>query len=154
MYFAHLFYLQHGLGVLSGAFCATSFHRFAHKAPWNMYIGSFGILAFASACALAGNYKLLGSIGCILAIILMGSPLATLKTVLTEKSTASLPFLTSFTGWCNALAWSSYGLLVAHDAMIYGPNLVGLTLASFQLFLFVLFGFPKASTLPASKTIF
>ena len=41
-----------------------------------------------------------------------------MSTVIRDRSTASLPFTTSFATWCNALSWSAYGLLVAHDIMV------------------------------------
>ena len=133
-------------GVLSGGYCALTYHRFALRSPWQLYAGASAIALVAAFLSYLRNFQLLGSIGCVLAVILMASPLATIGTVLRDKSTAALPFATSFSGWCNALSWSAYGLLVANDAMIYGPNLVGLALASVQMLLFVLFGFPKATS--------
>ena len=76
------------------------------------------IIAFSTGCAYLGNYQLLGSLGCVLAIVLTGSPLATLRTVLKDKSTAALPFITSLAAFCNSASWSLYGLLVANDAMV------------------------------------
>ena len=88
------------------------------------------------------NPSKIGLIGCSLAVLVCGSPLATLGTVLKNKSTAALPFANSFTTWLNALCWFSYGILVAHDIMIFGPNGVGLALASVQMLMFALFGLP------------
>ena len=62
--------------------------------------------------------KMVGLLGCCLAVIVMGSPLATLKTVLTDKSTASLPFWTSISGWINSLSWLAYGIIIANDPMV------------------------------------
>jgi uncharacterized protein with PQ loop repeat len=95
-----------------------SYHRHATVKPMTQYLGSAAIIAFASAAAYMGNFKLLGSMGCVLAVILTGSPLATLRTVVKEKSTASLPLLTSASAWMNSCSWSLYGLLVAHDPMV------------------------------------
>jgi hypothetical protein len=54
-------------------------------------------------------------------------------------------------GFCNSLSWSAYGLLVANDVMIYGPNLVGLFLSSIQMLLFAVFGLPPSrAALPKS----
>ena len=55
------------------------------------------------------NPSKIGLIGCSLAVLVCGSPLATLGTVLKNKSTAALPFANSFTTWLNALCWFSYG---------------------------------------------
>ncbi|RYY86187.1 hypothetical protein EON63_06140 [archaeon] len=48
----------------------------------------------------------------------MGSPLATLKTVMRDQSTAALPFGVSLMTWGNALCWSLYGLILAQDPMV------------------------------------
>jgi solute carrier family 50 protein (sugar transporter) len=85
-------------GILSGAFCVSSYHKYAAKSSKEMYFIAAGIVALATGCAMLGNSQLLGSIGCALSVLLMASPLATLKTVITEKSTASLPFGISFCG--------------------------------------------------------
>lgn len=87
----------------------------------------------------------LGLIGCALAVILAGSPLATLANVIKEKTTKSLSFNFTFATWMNAISWLLYGVLVANDPMIYGPNAFGLFLASIQLLLFAVYGFPNDS---------
>jgi hypothetical protein len=102
----------------SGAACIASYHRYAKEKPVTQYFGAAAIIAFASALAFKGNFQLLGSLGCVLAVILTGSPLATLRTVLKDKSTAALPVLTSASAWFNSCSWSLYGLLVAHDPMV------------------------------------
>lgn len=88
------------------------------------------------------NASKIGLIGCSLAVVLSGSPLATVGTVLKDKSTAALPFENSLSTWLNALCWFLYGTLVAHDIMIFGPNGMGLGLASIQMLMFVLYGLP------------
>ena len=134
--------------------CVLTYQKFTQESPVSLYIGSFLILALSTFLAIKGNWKLLGSIGCCLAVAVSGSPLATVGTVLKDKSTAALPFLTSFTTWMNAFSWSLYGVLIANDPMIYGPNLLGLALASIQMSLFVLFGLPPAATTSKTKAIF
>jgi len=147
-------FIPNGIGILAGAGCVAAYHRYAPKAPTAIYAVAAAVIALCTFLFTKGNYQLLGYIGCILAVVLSGSPLATLKTVVKDKSTASLPFLPSLTTWLNALSWASYGLLVAHDPMIYGPNLMGFSLASIQLLLFAVFGFAPASTPAAAKKIF
>merc|ERR1711998_662155 len=71
---------------------------------------------------------------------MMGAPLAVLMTVLEEKSTRALPFMTSCVSFGNTLTWTLYGIFVANDAIIYIPNLAGLCLASFQMSLFAVYG--------------
>lgn len=53
----------------------------------------------------------------------------------------ALPFATSLTAWGNALSWSLYGLLIVNNPLIYGPNLMGFLLTSFQMSLFFVYGF-------------
>ena len=43
--------------------------------PYNLYALATSIIGFSSFIFLKGNYKLLGSLGCALAVILSGSPL-------------------------------------------------------------------------------
>jgi solute carrier family 50 protein (sugar transporter) len=105
-------------GILSGAACVTAYQAVAKSVDVLLYGGSFFIIFFSTLLLYLGNFKLLGSLGCILCVILMGSPLATLRIVLRDKSTASLPFGISFTNWCNSLSWSLYGVVLAKDALV------------------------------------
>ena len=138
--------VPNAIGCIAGASCVLTYQRYTENSPITLYIGSLLILILSTLLAIQGNWKLLGTIGCVLAVAVSGSPLATVGTVLKDKSTAALPFLTSFTTWMNAFSWSLYGVLIANDPMIYGPNLLGLVLASIQMSLFVLFGLPPPTT--------
>lgn len=141
------------IGIFTGAGCMMSYQRYSSKSPMSLYIVSSSIIAIASILAYLGNFQILGLIGCALAVILSGSPLATLKTVIKTKSTAALPFSMSLTTFFNALSWMLYGILVAHDPMIYGPNSLGLLLAMIQLSLFAVLGFGDSNKQPV-KAIF
>ena len=145
--------VPNAIGCIAGASCVLTYQRYAEQSPVTLYLGSFLILAISTLLAFQGNWKLLGSIGCVLAVAVSGSPLATVGTVLKEKSTSALPFLTSFTTFLNAFSWSLYGVLIANDPMIYGPNLLGLALASIQMSLFVIFGLPPPAA-PKTKALF
>lgn len=180
--------VPNAIGVFTGAGCIAGYHRFATTKPVSMYACAAALIAFSTMLAVQGNFKLLGSLGCVLAVILTGSPLATLKTVIKDRSTAALPVATSTAGWLNACSWSLYGILVAHDPMvssellcynyhhvtlssnfeiftsfehnsltfiehqIYGPNLVGLFLATIQMSLYLIFGLPPRNV--AKQTVF
>lgn len=146
--------IPNAIGCVAGATCVLTYQRYTEQSPVTLYLGSFLILAVSTLLAFQGNWKLLGSIGCFLAVAVSGSPLATVGTVLKDKSTASLPFLTSFATFMNALSWASYGILIANDPMIYGPNLLGLVLASLQMSLFVLFGLPPQQVNTKTKSLF
>jgi solute carrier family 50 (sugar transporter) len=144
--------VPNGIGILAGLICVAGYHRYVNPKPVNLYAGAAAIIAFSTTCYYLKNYQLLGLLGCALAVLVTGSPLATLRTVIKEKSTASLPLLTSASAFCNSCSWSMYGLMVANDPMIYGPNLLGLALASVQMSLYLIFGLPPKT--PAAKAIF
>jgi hypothetical protein len=46
--------------------------------------------------------------------------------------------------FCNASAWASYGIFVAGDPIIWGPNVLGLGAACVQLGLFAKYGIHKS----------
>lgn len=117
-------FIPNAIGILSGTFCFGAYKRYSEASDIQITIGAFLITAFAVSLYFSRNADLLGLIGCGIAVILMGSPLATLSTVIKDKSTASMPFLTSLATWCNGLSWMSYGLLIANDPMVNFPSLL------------------------------
>lgn len=108
------------LGVFAGLFSAFIFQMFTPKGstPLKEYGASLSAILVASHFFIQKRADFVGYIGCALAVILMGSPLATLKTVIANKSTDSLPLSTSVVTFFNALSWTLYGLLVAGDKMV------------------------------------
>lgn len=80
----------------------------------------------------------LGMFASTLFIILSGSPLSTIKAVISTRNSASI--LGSLTGAqvTNTLLWSAYGLAVK-DLFVWGPNVIGFSLGLIQLLLKVLF---------------
>ena len=141
-------------GILAGIACVSIYHTYAQTVEQRYYIVSLSILILSITLGTFGMVDWLGSIGVCMAIFLMGSPLATLATVIKEKNTNALPFYTSLTTFMNALSWFLYGAVEAHDPMIYTPNFIGLMLATVQLCLFVIYGMPKAQTgLPSYTTV-
>jgi len=129
-------------GICTALVCARIFHVYAREKPWKLYSAALAILVVASILANAGAVSSIGLLGCILSVLLSGSPLAVMGTVWKEKSTASLPFAISLILWVNSFSWMSYGLFIANDPMIYGPNILGFALSCAQMSLFVLFGLP------------
>jgi len=111
-------------GALVGLLCSSVYQYFCSETPANLYLITTSLILASSVLFAGRNFKFLGYLGCSLAIILMGSPLATLKTVISEKSTASLPFWTSVSTWLNALSWSLYGIFVAGDGMVISTFLL------------------------------
>eukprot|EP00568_Trieres_chinensis_P012056 CAMPEP_0183297868 /NCGR_PEP_ID=MMETSP0160_2-20130417/5036_1 /TAXON_ID=2839 ORGANISM="Odontella Sinensis, Strain Grunow 1884" /NCGR_SAMPLE_ID=MMETSP0160_2 /ASSEMBLY_ACC=CAM_ASM_000250 /LENGTH=294 /DNA_ID=CAMNT_0025459765 /DNA_START=65 /DNA_END=949 /DNA_ORIENTATION=+ len=89
-----------------------------------------------ASVAVAG--KALGLFASALFVILSGSPLSTIGTVVKNGDASSI--LAPLTGAqvINTSLWSAYGLAV-RDRFIWGPNVVGLVLGLVQLSLKILF---------------
>eukprot|EP01059_Diplonema_ambulator_P008743 TRINITY_DN18467_c0_g1_i2.p1 TRINITY_DN18467_c0_g1~~TRINITY_DN18467_c0_g1_i2.p1 ORF type:complete len:222 (+),score=33.03 TRINITY_DN18467_c0_g1_i2:77-742(+) len=85
--------------------------------------------------------SLVGLTGCIVIVLMMGGPLATIRQVISDRSTATLPFPTAAATFLNCSLWSLYGLLIVDDIFIYAPNLMGLASGTAQLCLFFKYGF-------------
>lgn len=73
------------------------------------------------------------------AVILMASPLAVVKTVIRDKSTASMPFPVSLAMFLNGTAWGSYGWFVTADPYVWIPNILGAASGIVQLSLFAIY---------------
>ncbi len=111
--------VPNALGICTGLFCVYAYKKHSPlSADLPISLFACGIVLFALSLYLSNAAETLGLLGCCLAVLLMGSPLAAMSTVIRDKSTASMPFFTSFTTWCNALSWSMYGLLVANDPLV------------------------------------
>ena len=138
-------------GTLSGITCIIMYLLYSELViPFAYMAVCFAIVFTAIFCIFAlkgqeilgfSNVQIVGLIGCTMSVIMMGSPLSALSRIISEKSTRSMPFYTSLSAFLNGLGWSSYGLLICHDYNIYGPNLVGLSLATVQLALYAIYGF-------------
>jgi uncharacterized protein with PQ loop repeat len=129
-------------GLLVGIICTAAYQTFTHDTKKEVFLVSGLVLILALYFAIINAAYPLGLIGVCLSVILMGSPLATLRTVIEEKSTNSLPFATSLSTFLNALSWSLYGIIEANDPIVYIPNSIGFFLACIQLSLYVIYGLP------------
>jgi len=105
-------------GVITGIICVYSYNKFTSSPPVRLYVAASVIVIFAFIFATNNDYNSIGLIGCGLAVVLSGSPLATVRTVIKDKSTLSLPFLPSVFTWLNACSWTLYGLQIANDPMV------------------------------------
>ncbi|KAK9673156.1 hypothetical protein RND81_12G149900 [Saponaria officinalis] len=74
----------------------------------------------------------IGLIGAALNIVMYGSPLAALGTVLRSKSVEYMPFLLSFCVFLNGGVWTVYAFLV-NDPFLGVPNAIGFILGAVQL---------------------
>lgn len=132
-----------GAGIIAGLIYTGIFAKYTHISMLKYYAGSIAILAPMLTSHLwldtSNAIQLLGSFGCASAVILMASPLATLKNVIKDKSTESIPFVMSLSMFLNGISWGSYGWFVAGDPYIYLPNILGTVAATAQLSLFAIY---------------
>jgi len=71
------------------------------------YAGSAAIVGgtCVAAATMPNALDVVGMTGCVMAVILLSSPLAVMGKVIKEKSTAALPFGASLAGFLNASTW-------------------------------------------------
>lgn len=131
--------------VVVGGICTTIFQNNSKdRIPKLFYAFSFVVILPSLVFGFRGDSVSLGLMGVFVSILLMGSPLSTVTTVLKERRTDSMPFKTSFAAFLNSLSWSLYGYIIANDLMLWLPAVIGLLLATFQLTLFAFFGLPSS----------
>mmetsp|Transcript_30359 Transcript_30359/g.30858 ORF Transcript_30359/g.30858 Transcript_30359/m.30858 type:complete len:207 (-) Transcript_30359:47-667(-) len=134
--------IPNGSGLLAGAGCTYVYHQYCTSSPRRLYTAGMVVVLASLYFACSNDAPSVGYIGCGLSVLVMGSPLATLRNVISERSTISMPFSLSLSAWMNALSWLMYGLIVANDPIIYLPNLLGFLLTSLQMSLFIVYGLP------------
>lgn len=144
----HLLWRPPRAGLLFGLYYTNEYRKYSEGVLGKYVAGAGAIVAAVGAMLatlpLADAAHYIGLTGCTLAVILMGSPLATLKTVIETKNTSAMPFATSLATFFNAASWTGYGFLVANDPMVWGPNTLGLVAACVQMGLFAKYGIHTA----------
>jgi len=81
----------------------------------------------------------LGLVGSGVCIIMFGSPLSTMRTVILNKNTASMHFGLSLCGTACSLCWFLLGFFQLDDKFVWGPNSVAFVLSCIQMLLFVVY---------------
>jgi solute carrier family 50 protein (sugar transporter) len=84
--------------------------------------------------SLVNVQSILGIYASGLFIILSGSPLSTINTVLSTRNAGSILLSLTLAQVTNTALWSVYGLAIK-DKFVYGPNMVGLGFGIIQLLL-------------------
>ncbi|KAM6545151.1 hypothetical protein CsatB_025887 [Cannabis sativa] len=109
-------------------------------------VGFFGLAILVTRLALEGDARTnaIGFLGAGLNIIMYGSPLAAMKTVVTSKSVEYMPFLLSFFQFLNGGIWTLYAILV-QDYFLMVPNGTGFILGIAQLVLYAIYKNAKPS---------
>ena len=72
-------------------------------------IGAAGLLGTYAAAALLPHetaLNVLGYTGVGFVVVMFGGPLATMRTVIEQRSTASLPFAFTIAAFVNCLTWT------------------------------------------------
>lgn len=105
-------------GALIGVGCICSYEAMSPVFNRSVYAALVLVCLFVTGLAFCESGENIGLVGCLATILLMGAPLATLSTVIKEKSTASIPFNQSLMSFFNSLSWALYGYLVADDIMV------------------------------------
>jgi len=129
------------IGVVVGIFGTVTYEVYSFiSIPTSYYILSFSIMGSAFVFGMMKLVVVLGMMGVFLAIAVYAAPLATIRTVLKDKSTESMPFAICLTAWLSSLAWTLYGGVVV-DWNVLVPSIIGLCLATTQLALYGIYGF-------------
>mmetsp|Transcript_8142 Transcript_8142/g.30029 ORF Transcript_8142/g.30029 Transcript_8142/m.30029 type:complete len:252 (+) Transcript_8142:221-976(+) len=136
---------------LFGTFYVAVFSYYtSHNVSYHLLFGALFMLSVGLSVLLYDdNRKFVGYLACTVAVVFLSSPLAALGTVIKERSTRSMPFLTSFTTWLNASAWFIFGYFLRNDAFIYVPNALGVIASSMQLLLFLVYASQPAGEMVA-----
>ena len=79
--------------------------------------------------------QLIGSVGCIIVVLLFASPLVVLRQVIQSKDARSIPLPFTVACTVNCFLWTMYGVWGVSDFYIYFPNALGLILSVAQLIL-------------------
>ncbi|KAJ4955713.1 hypothetical protein NE237_012496 [Protea cynaroides] len=110
--------------------------------------GFLAAVLLATSLAMHGDVRIdvLGFICAGLNIVMYGSPLVVMKTVVTTKSVEYMPFFLSFFLFLNGGIWAFYAFLVG-DYFLGVPNGMGFLLGIAQLGLYAIYRNPKASSL-------
>ena len=135
------------------AFCFGAYYVYQfnlYKAPHVNMTPQYAAIAIAAAATGGLCIGLpddagfiIGHCAIVIVAVMFGGPLASISTVLKDKSTKSLPFAFTVATLVNCVAWSSYGIFVIDDYIVWLPNMLGLAAAIAQLGLFAKFGIHK-----------
>lgn len=108
--------------------------------------------------------NILGLFASAFTIAMNGSPLSTMKTVISERNSASILGRLTVAQIINATLWTAYGTIV-RQVFVWGPNSIGLVLGLVQLALKAVypsnpvcelpddFGFTPSSAIPADPEL-
>ncbi|KAJ3691819.1 hypothetical protein LUZ61_000090 [Rhynchospora tenuis] len=111
-------------------------------------VGAFGAVFLVTWFGIhdeSARIGVIGTIGAFLNILMYGSPLAAVKTVINTKSVEFMPFFLSLFLFLNGGVWTAYAIL-AKDVFLGIPNGMGFFLGLIQLVIYMIYMNSKAST--------
>lgn len=137
---------SNSLGMILGMYYFIQFKRYGppgmNNLPGTISQHQFTIISILLANTfILTNFsketaaRVIGKEGILVFFILFASPLAAIKTVISTKSTATIPLHFTIASAINCSLWSVVGLFNMKDANVYIPSTLGLCCALVQLFL-------------------
>ncbi|VVA97904.1 unnamed protein product [Arabis nemorensis] len=106
-------------------------------------------IAFGDAKARSNS---IGFVCATLNVIMYGSPLSAIKTVVTTRSVKYMPFWLSFFLFLNGAIWGFYALLM-HDIFLLVPNGMGFLLGTMQLLIYAFYRNAKPNLEDEEETL-
>ena len=103
----------------------------------SMIIGLFCISKFD----IKASIQIFGTLALLSSIVMMLSPLSTVKAVIRDRNSIHLPKHIVIATFVSCLAWLLYGIAV-QDIFIWAPNVIGIPSSLFQIAL--LFKYPES----------
>lgn len=110
--------VPNALGIMIGLISMGIFQAFGSVTPSTEYTVALCTIGVATFFYASNEALVVGYIGCVMAVIYMGSPLATLSHVFASQSTESMPLSMSVVTFANALSWTLYGYLISNDKLV------------------------------------
>ena len=134
-------------GFFFGAYYTYTFSLYTERNMIPYYAGIAAGIGFCATMATsletAAAVNAIGLFGCGIVATMFGGPLGSIKTVIEDKNTDSLPVAFTLATFVNCILWSSYGWFVIDDIYVWGPNLAGLIFSSVQIGLYGKYGLPQ-----------
>lgn len=142
-------WIPNAAGILLALYFLKSFIKFApRKAPTlpgsvKQHVGAvLGVTAGAVTAAVSPFIKTeyIGTAAVLFCIALFASPLASIKTVIQNKSARSIPLPFTVMAIANTLFWSVTGIVKLKDFNVIVPNVLGLFFGLIQVSLKLIYG--------------
>jgi len=143
--------------ILGAAYTAVFVQNCPKEANWlpsttGVHIAGIGahLVAIPALVAMLDTQQaatVIGGYGVGVCIVMFSGPLSSIKDVIKDKSTASIPFAFTVATIVNCTLWTFYGTVINLDSYIWLPNTLGLASGLAQMALFAKYGFgkPKAA---------